>query len=91
MSDSDKEKTPPPEIGPYVFPTLLMAFGLWCFYDGWLNVNPDMQEYLLINRIGSIVLLPWALIDYVRTRKKNRAEKPAAVADESDSNADGAA
>lgn len=75
MSEKQKENIPKPEIGPYVFPTLLALFGLWCFYDGWLSANPEMQEHLLLNRIGSVILLPWALIDFIRTRRKNMPEK----------------
>jgi len=74
MPDNDKEKIAPPEIGPYVFPTLLLIFGLWCFYDGWLTSDPAMKDHLLLNRIGSIILLPWAIIDFIRTRKINKAD-----------------
>ena len=42
MANDKKEKKPkPPEISPYVFPVLLAAFGLWCFYDGWLTTDVD--------------------------------------------------
>ena len=74
MADTDKEKIPPPEIGPFVFPTLLAIFGLWCFYDGWLTSNPKMQDHLLLNRIGSLILLPWALIDFIRTWRIKKAD-----------------
>jgi hypothetical protein len=79
MPNNKKEKIAPPEIGPYVFPTLLLIFGLWCFYDGWLTSDPAMKEHLLLNRIGSIILLPWAIIDFIRTRKINRADKLSAT------------
>ena len=75
MSDNNKDKIPPPEIGPFVFPTLLAIFGLWCFYDGWLTSNPGMQEHLLLNRIGSLVLLPWAIIDFIRTWRNQKADR----------------
>ena len=42
----------PPQINPYVFPVLLAGFGLWCFYDGFLSSNPDMQKHLAFNRIA---------------------------------------
>ncbi len=61
-----------PEISPYVFPVLLAGFGLWCFWDGWISTNPAMQEHALFNRIGSAVLLPWALWDFLRVRKRLR-------------------
>jgi hypothetical protein len=64
-----------PEISPYVFPVLLAAFGLWCFYDGWLSSNPAMAEHALFNRITSALLLPWALWDYSRVRRRERAAK----------------
>ena len=78
MSDSSKEKTPLPQIGPFVFPALLAIFGLWCFYDGWLTSDPTMQEHLLLNRIASVILLPWALLDFIRTRRKAQREEAAA-------------
>ncbi len=62
-----------PEISPYVFPVLLAGFGLWCFWDGWISSNPAMQEHSLFNRIGSAVLLPWALWDFLRVRKRLRS------------------
>ncbi|WP_028585991.1 hypothetical protein [Desulfogranum mediterraneum] len=67
-----EQKKQPPEISPYVFPFILACFGLWCFYDGWLSSAPEMQEHLLFNRIASAVLLPWALIDFYRTRKQEQ-------------------
>ena len=50
----------PPQISPYVFPVLLAGFGLWCFYDGWISVDPDMMKHQTFNRIASGVLLLWA-------------------------------
>ena len=35
---------PPPQMSPYVFTLLLLGFGLWCFWDGWLSTDPDMAE-----------------------------------------------
>ena len=75
MADNDKEKISPPEIGPFVFPTLLAIFGLWCFYDGWLTSNPDMQKHLLLNRAGSLILLPWAILDFIRTWRIEKADR----------------
>lgn len=63
------EKTPPPQISPYLFPFGLACFGLWFFYDGWISTDPEMQKHLLFNRIGSVILLAWAVIDFIRTRK----------------------
>jgi len=75
MADNSKEKIPAPEIGPFVFPTLLAIFGLWCFYDGWLTSNPSMQEHQLLNRIGSLILIPWAILDFIRTRRNQKADR----------------
>lgn len=76
MATTPKEPTKPPEIGPYVFPTILALMGMWCLYDGFFSTNPEMQEHLLFNRVLGGILLPWALIDFYRTF---RSEK---VADE---------
>lgn len=65
-------KVKPPEIGPFVFPAILAFFGLWCLYDGWLTTDPNMQEHLLFNRIAGGILVPWAVIDFFRTRKRER-------------------
>ncbi len=65
-----------PEISPYVFPVLLAAFGLWCFWDGWLTSDPAMQEHALFNRVASAVLLPWALWDFLKVRKRERNADP---------------
>ena len=84
MTEKNKDKISPPEIGPFVFPTLLAIFGLWCFYDGWLTSSPDMKDHLLLNRVGSIVLLPWATIDFIRTWKINKTDRLSTTSDESD-------
>ena len=70
-----KELKSPPAIHPYVFPALLLLFGIWFFYDGWLTSNTDMQKHLLFNRIGCIALIPWGLIDFLRTFQKLKNEK----------------
>ena len=72
---SDKKKPKPPEIGPYFLPAVLALMGGWCFYDGWLTTDPEMLEHATFNRIGSIILLSWALIDFIRTRASLKAEK----------------
>lgn len=65
----------PPAISPYLFPLILAGFGVWCFYDGWISTNSEMQQHLLFNRIASVVLLMWAAIDFYRTRKRDLAER----------------
>ena len=69
MANDTTETKESAQISPYVFTVLLTGFGLWCFYDGWLTTNPEMQEHYLLNRIISAILLPWAAIDYWRVRK----------------------
>lgn len=79
------ENTPPepPQINPYIFPVLLAGFGLWCLYDGFLSPNPDMQKHLTFNRIASVVLLLWAAIDFVRTRKREKAGQESETSEDS--------
>jgi len=72
-----KEQSVPPEISPYLFPAILAAMGAWCLYDGWLTANPAMHEHLLFNRVASGILLPWAIIDYIRTRRLEARERGA--------------
>jgi len=88
MSNNNKEQKSPPEIGPYVFPTLLAIFGLWFLYDGWFTSNPEMQEHQLFNRIGSLILLPWAIIDFIRTWRIEKAANSATTFDERDTKDD---
>lgn len=78
----------PPQISPFLFPFGLFCFGLWFFYDGWISTDPGMQEHLMFNRVGSAILLPWAVIDFVRTRKREREyrERQQAEATRSEAN-----
>jgi len=75
MPDTKKKRPAPPEIGPYVFPAILAVMGMWCFYDGWMTSDPDMLEHLTFNRVASAILLPWALIDFIRTRRAEKEDK----------------
>lgn len=61
----------PPAIkmNPYIFTLLLFFFGAWCFYDGWLTTDPEMQEHQLFNRVLSFVLLPWSVYDFFKVKK----------------------
>ena len=69
-----KDKLPPKlSMNPYIFTALLFFFGAWCFYDGWLTTNSDMQEHLLFNRVLSFVLLPWSVYDFFKVRKAYKA------------------
>ena len=73
---TQQKQTSPPQVSPYVFPVLLAGFGLWCFYDGWISSALEMQKHLLFNRIASGVLLLWAVLDFIRTRRLEKKEAP---------------
>ena len=72
MSTEKKPSRKPPEISPYLFPFLLVLFGCWCFYDGWLTKDPEMLEHALFNRVASGIMLPWGIYDYYKLRKYER-------------------
>ncbi len=67
MAEQNKSEAVPPEISPYVLPVVLAIMGIWCSYDGWFTADPGMQEHLMFNRVGSVILLSWAVIDFYRT------------------------
>ncbi len=69
------EKRKPPEISPFIFPAILAFFGLWCFWDGWFTTDPEMQKHLMFNRVASGILIPWAIWDFFKTRKREREYK----------------
>jgi len=71
----------PPQINPFLFPFGLFCFGLWFFYDGWISTDPGMQKHLLFNRVGSVILLGWAVYDFFRTRKREREYRERTVQD----------
>ena len=75
LTEKKKERSAPPEMSPYLFPLILALMGLWCFYDGWITSDPEMQEHLTFNRVTSGILLPWALISFIRTRRFEKADK----------------
>lgn len=72
---TDEPERKPPEMSPYVFPALLVAFGLWCFYDGWLTNDPEMLEHALFNKVVSGILIPWGIIDFLNIRRKYNKKK----------------
>ena len=74
-NEAKKSKTTLPEISPYVFTALLAFFGIWCFYDGWLTSELEMQKHLLFNRVCSSILIPWAAIDFFKVKKKYKKRK----------------
>jgi len=76
MTDyKSKHRKKPPEISPYLFPLLLAGFGIWCCYDGWFTTDPDMLEHIWFNRSAAFVLLPWAIYDFLKVRKYEKAYK----------------
>ena len=82
MANDKDSKKGPPALNPYVFTVLLFAFGLWCFYDGWLSSDPDMQKHQLFNQVISAVLIPWAIYDFFKVKrsyKKNRTKDMASA------------
>lgn len=75
MSEEKKKPAAPPEISPYLFPVILAFLGAWCFYDGFITADPEMLEHQTFNRVCSAILLPWAVIDFIRTRKLEKKAK----------------
>jgi len=65
----------PPQMSPYVFTLLLVAFGLWCFWDGWLTTDPDMLKHAMFNRVLSTILIVWGVFDFFRIRKRGKSGK----------------
>lgn len=73
--EKKNNKVSPPQMSPYVFTILLIGFGLWCFWDGWLTNDPEMLEHATFNRVLSAVLLPWGVYDFFKIQKKQRNKK----------------
>ena len=72
----EKKSTPkPPQMSPYVFTLLLLGFGLWCFWDGWLTTNPDMVKHAMFNRVLSVILIVWGIWDFIKIRKRGKSGK----------------
>ncbi len=59
-------------MNPYVFTVLLIGFGLWCFWDGFLTTDPEMVEHATFNRVLSIILLSWGGYDFFKIRKRQK-------------------
>ncbi|HKJ97631.1 MAG: hypothetical protein R6V15_00150 [Desulfotignum sp.] len=77
MTQEKENNSPhPPRMSPYVFTLLLLGFGLWCFWDGWLTSDPDMAEHALFNQVLSLILIPWAVWDFFKVRKRAKTGKP---------------
>lgn len=77
MEKGNKDRPKPPQLNPYVFTILLVAGGLWCFYDGWLTTDPDMLEHATFNRVLSVILLCWGAYDFFKLRlQQKKNQKP---------------
>lgn len=76
MTTEENKSPHPPRMSPYVFTVLLMGFGLWCFWDGWLTTDPEMAEHALFNQVLSVILIPWAIWDFYKVRKRSKTKKP---------------
>ena len=77
MENETKNKLSPPVMSPYIFTILLLGFGLWCFWDGWLTTDPEMLKHANFNRVLSAILLPWGIYDFFKLRKKQKQKKEA--------------
>jgi hypothetical protein len=75
MEEKKGKTLKPPQMSPYVFTLLLMGFGFWCFWDGWLTTNPDMAEHALMNQVLSAILIPWAIWDYFKVKRGYKLRK----------------
>ena len=73
--EKEKNKPAPPQMSPYVFTILLIGFGLWCFWDGWLTNDPEMLEHATFNRVLSVILLFWGIYDFLKLRKRQKNKK----------------
>jgi len=74
MVKEKETKNAPPALNPYIFTVLLFLFGIWCFYDGWLSADPDMQKHQLFNRVISAILLPWSAYDFFKVKKSYKKD-----------------
>lgn len=75
MENKTENQPGPPRMNPYIFTVLLLGFGLWCFWDGWMTTDPEMLKHATFNRVLSVVLIPWGLYDFYKLRKHSKAEK----------------
>lgn len=70
---NEQQKRPvPPRLNPYIFTILLLGFGFWCFWDGWLTTDPDMLEHATFNRVLSVILIPWGIWDFIKLQRKKK-------------------
>lgn len=77
MENNNKKPSPPgpPAMNPYIFTGLLIGFGLWCFWDGFLTSDVEMQEHATFNKVLSIFFLVWGVYDFFKIRKRQKKAK----------------
>jgi len=73
--EKNNNKPAHPQISPYIFTILLIGFGFWCFWDGWLTSDNDMLEHATFNRVLSVILLSWGIYDFLKLRKRQKNKK----------------
>lgn len=71
----ENKKQEIPKISPYVFTLLLIGFGLWCFWDGWFKIDHEEAWYATFNKVCAVILIPWGIYDFFKTRKSSKKEK----------------
>ena len=62
----------PPQMSPYVFTILLIGFGLWCFWDGWMSTDPEMLKHATFNRVLSGILLLSGYLWFFKNEKETK-------------------
>jgi hypothetical protein len=77
MENKTKKELSPPVMSPYIFTILLLGFGLWCFWDGWITTDPEMRKHATFNQVLSAILLPWGIYDFFKLRKKQKQKREA--------------
>jgi hypothetical protein len=77
--EKQQKQQQPPAIGPYFLPVFLGLLGLWCVYDGWFTTDPEMFRHMDFNRIMAVIFIPFAIFDFIRTRRLEAARKAKAA------------
>ena len=75
QSQKPSQPQQPPTLGPYFLSVFLFALGLWCVYDGWFTTDPEMFRHMDFNRFMAILFIPFAIYDFIRTRRSEMARK----------------
>ena len=70
--EAEEEFAPTPFDGPWFMPVVLVGATLWFAYDGFLNPDPDMQEWWWFNQGGCVVLGLLAAFSIRRALRERR-------------------